>query len=252
MNFEEKYNIMKIGGKILGEILKMLSHEAKEGINLKKLNNLAEELIYSYGAEPAFKGYRAPFAAKEYPYTLCASLNEIIVHGYPEENIYLKPGDVLKLDLGLKYQDYFLDSAITIFVEEAKEEVIYLIDITKKALKEVLRIIKPGIRTGDIGWKIESTIEDAGLSVIKDFFGHDIGEFLHGDLQIFNFGDPGQGKLIKEGMFFTLEPMASLGSGEIEKIDDYVFKTKDNSISSHFEVTLVVKENGAEVLTPII
>ncbi len=252
MSFEEKYYLMKRGGSILAEILKTLSQEVKEGISLKKLDSLAEELIYSFGAEPAFKGYKAPFATKEYPYTLCASLNEIIVHGYPEENIYLKPGDVLKLDLGLKYQGVFLDSAITLFVEETKEEIIYLIDITRKALKEALKIIKPGIKTGDIGWKIESTIEDAGLSVIKDFCGHDIGEVLHGDLQIFNFGDPGQGKLIKEGMFFTLEPMASLGSGEIERIDDYVFRTKDNSISSHFEVTLVVKENGAEVLTPLI
>jgi len=252
MSFEEKYNLMKIGGSILAEILKTLSQEVKEGVNLKKLDSLAEELIYSFGAEPAFKGYKAPFAAKEYPYTLCTSLNEIIVHGYPEENIYLKPGDVLKLDLGLKYQGLFLDSAITLFVEESKEEVVYLIEVTKKALKEALKIIKPGIKTGDIGWKIESTIEDAGLSVIKDFCGHDIGEFLHGDLQIFNFGDPGHGKIIKEGMFFTLEPMASLGSGEIERIDDYVFKTKDNSLSSHFEVTLVVKEDKAEVLTPII
>jgi len=252
MSFEEKYTIMKEGGKILVEILKILSQEAKEGINLKKLDNLSEELIYSYGAEPAFKGYKAPFATHEYPYTLCASLNEIVVHGYPKENIYLKSGDVLKLDLGLKYQGLFLDSAITFFIGEAKEEVIYLIDVTKKALKEAIKIIKPGIKTGDIGWKIESTIEDAGLSVIKDFCGHDIGEFLHGDLQIFNFGDPGQGKIIKEGMFFTLEPMSSLGSGEVEKINDYVFKTKDNSISSHFEVTLVVKENGVEILTPII
>ncbi len=243
---------MKIGGSILAEILRTLSQEVKEGVSLKKLDSLAEELIYGFGAEPAFKGYKAPFATKEYPYTLCTSLNEIIVHGYPEENIYLKPGDVLKLDLGLKYQGLFLDSAITLFVEETKEEVVYLIEVTKRALKEALKIIKPGIKTGDIGWKIESTIEDAGLSVIKDFCGHDIGEFLHGDLQIFNFGDPGQGKLIKEGMFFTLEPMASLGSGEIERIDDYVFKTKDNSLSSHFEVTLVVKEDKAEVLTPII
>jgi len=251
MDFDEKYNLMKEGGKILARIINELKTEAKEGQSLKELDDLAEKLILDSGAIPAFKNYKAPFASKPYPYTLCTSLNEIIVHGYPKEDIYLKNGDVLKIDLGLKYKGYFVDAAITFGIGKISEEAKYLIEFTKKALIEAIKIIKPGIKTGDIGWKIESTIEDAELSVIKDFCGHDIGEYLHGNLEIKNFGNPGEGKLIKAGMFFTIEPMASLGSGEVERIDDYVFKTKDDSLSSHFEVTLVVLENKAEILTPI-
>ncbi len=252
MDFQTKYNLMKTGGFILAEILKKLEKEVKEGVELKKLDDLAEEMIRSYGAEPAFKNYKAPFANSKYPYTLCVSLNNVIVHGYPKEKIYLKNGDVVKLDLGIKYKGVYSDSALTTFVGEVDERVKELILTTKKALKNAVEVALPGRTLGDLGWTIETTIEDAGFKVIKNLCGHDIGEYLHGDLQVLNFGDPGKGKKLEPGMFFTIEPMASLSSEFAEEEDDYVFKTSDGSINAHFEVTIVVLEKGNEVLTPII
>jgi methionyl aminopeptidase len=252
MDFETKYNLMKKSGIILTETLRELTKEIKPGVNLKKLDDLAEEIIRSNDAEPAFKNYLAPFAKTPYPYTLCVSLNEVIVHGYPKENIYLKDGDVVKLDLGVKYKGFYSDAALTLVVGEVSQEIKNLVETTKKALKNAIEVAQPGNRLGDIGWSIETTIEDAGFRVIKNLCGHDIGEFLHGDLQVLNFGDPGTGKILKPGMFFTIEPMASISSENAVAEDDYVFKTEDGSISAHFEATLVILEDRNEVLTPII
>jgi len=251
MDLETKYNLMKTGGEILSEILINLKENIKPGINGDILDKLAEELIYSFGAKPAFKNYQAPFAKKPYLYTICLSLNEIIVHGYPTKELVIKENDVVKVDLGIYYQGVYLDSAFTIYLGE-DEKIKNLVETTRKALLETIKIIKPGITTGDIGWKIESIIEDGGLSVIKELCGHDIGEYLHGDLQILNWGDPGKGVIIKNGMFFTLEPMASLGTGEIDQVDDYIFKTKDNSLSAHFEVTVGVINNKVEIFTKVV
>ncbi len=252
MDFDTKYNLMKQAGFILAETLKQLKKEIKEGVELKKIDDLAEEIIRSYSAEPAFKNYKAPFSKKPYPYSICISLNDVIVHGYPEENVYFKNGDVVKLDLGVKYQGIYADAALTLYVGEVNETVKNLIETTKKALKNAIAVSLPGNRLGDIGWAIETTIEDAGFRVIKNLCGHDIGEYLHGELQVLNFGDPGTGVILKPGMFFTIEPMASISSENAVAEDDYVFRTDDGSISAHFEATLVVLENSNEVLTPII
>ena len=252
MDFQTKYNLMKTAGFFLAQILKNLEKEVKEGVELKKLDDLAEKMIKDFGAEPAFKNYRASFARKPYPYSLCLSLNEVIVHGYPEKNKFFKNGDVVKLDLGLKYRGVYVDAALTTYVGEVSEEVRRLILATKKALQNSIKIALPGNTLGDIGWCIETTIEDEGFKVIKNLCGHSIGEELHGELQVLNFGDPGKGKKIEPGMFFTLEPMASKGSEKAIGINDYVYKTLDNSLSAHFEVTLVILENGNEVLTPIL
>ncbi|GIW67536.1 MAG: methionine aminopeptidase [Candidatus Parcubacteria bacterium] len=252
MDFDTKYNLMKTAGAILAEILFNLEKEVKEGVELKKLDNLAEEMIRSYNAEPAFKNYKAPFAKSVYPYTLCISLNDVIVHGYPQEKVYFKNGDVVKLDLGLKYQGVYVDSALTTYVGEVGEEIKNLILVTKKALKNAIDVALPGRTLGDIGWCIETTIEDAGFKVIKNLCGHDIGEFLHGELQVLNFGDPGKGKKILPGMFFTIEPMASINSENAIADDDYVYKTEDGNIGTHFEATIVILENKNEILTPII
>lgn len=252
MDFETKYNLMKKGGYILAEILHQLEKEVKEGLELKKLNDLAEEMIMSYSAEPAFKNYQANFAKFPYPYSLCISLNDVVVHGYPKEKIYFNNGDVVKLDLGIKYENVFVDSALTTYVGEVSEEVKKLIQITKQALKNAISVALPGKTLGDIGWSIETTIEDAGFCTIKSLCGHDIGEYLHGEIQVLNFGDPGQGLKLKPGMFFTIEPMASISSEDVVSEDDYIYRTVDGSVSTHFEVTLVILENKNEVLTPVI
>jgi methionyl aminopeptidase len=252
MDFQTKYNLMKSAGAILTKVLLMLKNEVKEGVELKRLDDLAEEMIRDLGGEPAFKNYKAPFAKTPYPYTLCVSLNDVVVHSYPKEKVYLKNGDVVKLDLGVKYQGFYSDAALTTYVGEVSEEIKNLIETTKKALKNSIEIALPGRTLGDIGWCIETTIEDAGFKVIKNLCGHDIGEFLHGDLQVLNFGDPGKGKKIQPGMFFTIEPIASISSENAVPEDDYVYQTNDGSISTHFEVTIVILENKSEVLTPII
>jgi len=252
MDFQTKYNLMKTAGAILTKVLLMLKDEVKEGVELKKLDDLAEEMIRDLGGEPAFKNYKAPFAKTPYLYTLCVSLNDVIVHGYPQEKIYLKNGDVVKLDLGVKYQGVFADSALTTYVGEVSEEIKNLIYVTKKALKNSIEIALPGRTLGDIGWCIETTIEDAGFKVVKNLCGHDIGEILHGELQVLNFGDPGKGKKLEPGMFFTIEPMASISSENAVPEDEYVYLTDDGSISTHFEATIVILENKNEILTPII
>jgi methionyl aminopeptidase len=252
MDFDTKYNLMKTAGAILTEVLLNLKKEVKEGVELKKLDELAEEMIRSYGAEPAFKNYKAPFATSLYPYTLCISLNDVIVHGYPTKGVYLKNGDVVKLDLGVKYKNFYSDAALTTYVGDISEEVKSLIEVTKKALKNAIEIAIPGRTLGDIGWCIETTIEDAGFKAVKNLCGHDIGEILHGELQVLNFGDPGKGQKIKPGMFLAIEPMASISSENAVGDDDYVFRTHDGSMSTHFEATIVILENKNEILTPII
>lgn len=252
MDFDTKYNLIKTAGSILATILKDLENEIKEGISLRKIDVLAEEMIRSYNAEPAFKGYKPYFAKKPYPYTICISLNNVIVHGLPKDDIYLKNGDIVKLDLGIKYQGVYVDSALTTYVGEISEEERKLILATKKALKNAIKVSLPGRTLGDIGWVIESTIEDEGFKVIKNLCGHDIGEYLHGELQVLNFGDPGKGKKIEPGMFFTIEPMASLKSEIALENGDFEFKTQYGDKSAHFEVTLVILENKNEILTPII
>lgn len=251
MDFETKYNYMKEGGYILSKILKDLSMEIKEGLELKKIDDLAEEMIFSYGAEPAFKNYQAPFAQSAFPYTICVSLNEEIVHGFPSKNKYLKNGDVVKLDLGLKYKGFYVDAALTTFIGEIDEKIKKLIFVTYKALRNALQVALPDMTLGDIGWSIETTIEDEGFKVIKNLCGHDIGEYLHGDLQVLNFGDPGQGKKIKPGMFFTIEPMATFFKEYAIAKNDYIYVTEDKEVSTHFETTIVILPNKNEVLVPI-
>lgn len=252
MNFETKYYLMKTAGDFLAEILSNLQKELKEGVEPSYLDKLAEEMIRDFGAEPAFKGYQADFAKKPYPYTLCVSLNEVIVHGYPKKNIYLKNGDVVKLDLGIKYQGIYVDSALTSYIGEINKEEKQLIETTKNALLKAIEVALPGNTFGDIGYVIEKTIKDSGFKVIKNLCGHDIGEYLHGELQVLNFRESRKGKKIKPFMFFTIEPMASIGSEIAIQEDDYIFKTEDNSKGAHFEVTIVTLENKNEVLTPII
>lgn len=252
MDFQEKYNLMKTAGRILADILYQLTKEVKEGISLKKIDDLAEEMILDHQAEPAFKNYKAPFTQSPYPYTLCISLNEEIVHGYPQTERYFKNGDVVKLDLGLKYKGVYVDAAVTTYIGEIEEKTKNLIMATKKALKNAIEIALPDMTLGDIGWSIETTIEDSGFKVIKNLCGHDIGDYLHGELQVLNFGNPGEGRKITPGMFFTIEPMATFFKEYALAKDDYVYVTEDGTASAHFEATIVILENGNQVLTPII
>lgn len=251
MTFQEKLKIMQVGGLRLSNILKRLAEEVKPGVTGETLEQLTLELIAAAEAQPAFKNYQPPFASKPYPYALCLSLKDVIVHGYPTK-VTIKAGDIVKLDLGIRYQGLFVDSAVTVTVEPVGPKTAGLVQATRQALEQAISMAQPGKTLGDIGWVIEQTLAQASYVPIKNLCGHDIGEVIHGDLQVLNFGQPGQGRRLEPGMIFTIEPMASWSSAHGLAVDEFVFKTADNSPAAHFEVTLAIVENGNVVLTPIL
>ncbi|MBI5306534.1 type I methionyl aminopeptidase [Candidatus Wolfebacteria bacterium] len=235
-------------GKILASILKELKKEAKIGTNLKDLDNLALKLSRRLGAEPAFFGYKPDGAKNSYQASICASLNNVVVHGLPVD-YKLRNGDVLKIDFGIKHQDFYSDAAITLAIGSVSKEANFLIKAAREALKNAIDIIKPGIFLGDIGWIIEKTAKKFKVNVIKNLTGHGIGKNLHEEPTIYNFGEKGSGALLKSGMVLAIEPMFAIGAGEIIQKKDESWATADGSLSAHFEHTVAVMENGSLVLT---
>lgn len=235
---------MRAGGKIAARVLKMLSENIKPGISIIELDKMAEDAINSSGATPSFKGYGG------YPAATCISLNEEIVHGIPTER-KLKEGDVVGIDLGVYYQGYHTDTAITVGVGKITDQAQKLIDITKLSLDKAIEMIKPLINIGDVQEVIQNTIENAGFGVIRDLSGHGVGEQLQEEPSIPNFGKHGTGIILKEGMTLAFEPMVSAGGHkvEIDKKNGWTVKIADGSLGAHFEHTIVVTKNGCEILT---
>lgn len=256
--------IMREGGKILAKILDEVANAVKPGITTKELDELAQELIFAYGAKPAFLGFEG------FPAALCASVNEVIVHAIPSGD-KLKEGDIVGLDLGILYpfkecagcfmvaqcakpevKGLFSDMAVTVPVGKASKEDYKLIEVAKTALEIGLEQIKPGNYIGDIGFTVQQYVEKQGFSVIRNLVGHGIGKELHEDPKIPNFGHKGEGPEIKPGMAFAIEPMIAAGGQELVKSKDgHGFETKDKSKTAHFEHTVVVTEKGYEILTQI-
>ena len=251
---KEEIEIIREGGKMLARIMEELKKKVQPGITTKELDRVAEDLVFKSGVQPAFKGYEG------FPATLCTSLNQIIVHGAPSD-YKLKKGDILSLDLGIKYKGFFTDMAITVFVTDAKIsgnpvaadfEVLRLIRITKKALKLAIKKSRPGNTFGDIGNTIQRYVEQQGFNVVRDLCGHGIGKELHEEPQILNYGKRKTGPELREGMTFCLEPMVTMGDGEIEKTKDgFSWQTKDNSLSCHFEHTIAITKDSCKVLTEL-
>ncbi len=242
---EEEIQTIRESAKILANVIKELEKMIKPGITTLELDRAAEALILSMGATPAFKNYN------NFPYALCASVNEIVVHGYPS-NYVLKEGDIIGLDLGVLYKGYYSDSAVTVAVGKVSYEAKKLIDTTKKALEIGIKQVKAGNTLGDIGSAIQKYAEGKGFGVVRDLCGHGIGKDLHEDPQILNYGKKGTGPKLVEGMVICIEPMLTAGDWKIKKAKDgYGFATKDNSLSAHFEHTIVVAKKGAEILTKI-
>lgn len=242
---KKEIKIIKEGGKILAEIMERLKKEAEVGISGEHLNNLAEKLILEKGGKPSFKNY------KGFPTALCFSLNEEIVHGIPSKR-EIKNGDVISLDLGFFYKGFHTDMAATIPVGEVHPDILRLIKTTKKALKRGIKKAREGNTLGDIGNTIERCIKGQKFSVLKDLCGHGIGKNVHEEPDVLNFGARHKGMKLLEGMVICLEPMASIGSSEIKLAsDNFTYKTKDDSISAHFEHTIIITKNGAEIATEI-
>ncbi len=241
---KEEIEIMRQGGKILAKIMKELEEEIKPGVTTIYLNKVAEDLVFKYGAEPSFKGYEG------FPAALCTSLNEELVHVVPSDR-KLKETDIISLDLGILYKGFHTDMAVTVPVSDKVDpEALRLIKVTKKALKRVIRKIHSGVTLGDVGNAIQRYVESQGYSVIRDLCGHGIGKEVHEDPQILNYGKRKTGLKLREGMVICLEPMVAMGDWKIRKLKDgHGYITEDNSLSAHFEHTMVVTKNGCQILT---
>jgi len=235
-------------GKILAEILRRLKAEVKPGVQLMELERLTRTLLDLAGGEPSFLGYRSEGAREPYPFALCTSVNETIVHGRPS-SYALKSGDILKLDLGVAWKGGMTDAAVTIPIGSVSEEANKLIRITKNALSEAVRATHPGNTVGDIGFAIQRVTERGGAKILEGLTGHGVGLEVHENPIIYNFGQSGAGVRLQEGMVLAIEPMTSLTSGKAVQIADDSFVTADGSISAHFEHTVLVTKRGAEILT---
>jgi methionyl aminopeptidase len=236
--------LMRDAGRIVCEILDELQKSVAPGISTWELDRLAESLIYKKGAKPAFKGYLG------FPCCLCASVNYEVVHGIPSKKRKLEHGDLIKLDFGVVFKGYYGDSARSIPVGTVSDEAKALIEATRESLEKGIGAVVGGNRIGDIGHAVQSVVEPRGFSVVRDFVGHGIGKKLHEQPQIPNFGEPGTGMKLREGMVLAIEPMVNAGTFQVEMLDDeWTAVTLDRRLSAHFEHTVVVTNNGPEVLT---
>ena len=244
---EEEIQIMKEAGKRLAEVLNILKKETKEGIKTKYLDDLAYKLIKERDSEPAFLNYKV-YGRPPFPASLCVSVNEIIVHGIPSD-YKIKNGDLVKLDIGLKYKGYYADMAYTVGVGEISDEDKKLISAVEEAFFNALKYVYPGNTLGDVGWAISNTAKKYGVSVADKLIGHGIGKNLHEEPQVLNVGLRGHDLEIEEGMVLAIEPMFVLGDGRVVELKDGSFKSKDNSKTAHFEHTVAVLKNGPMILT---
>lgn len=237
-----------LSGKILAEVLKALKKEAKEGISLRQLDGLAYRLIKEKGAEPAFLGYRPDPDSRPFGGTICASVNNVVVHGFPSDYI-LKSGDVLKIDAGVKYKNFFSDSALTVGIGKISKETELLMKATEQALGKAVKEMKSGKTLGDIGFAIQKVAEKNKLGVIRELTGHGIGFELHEEPTVYNFGKKNGGLKLEPGMILAIEPMFSLGSNKVIQLSDESWATSDGSLAAHFEHTIAVTDKGPIILT---
>lgn len=228
---------------LVARVLAELAAMAKPGVTTAALDALAERRLREAGAEPAFKGYHG------YPATICASVNEEVVHSIPSGRV-LQEGDIVSIDMGAKLAGYFGDSAVTVPVGRVSPEATRLLAVTREALVRALAVVRPGARVSDIGAAVQRYVEANGFSVVREFVGHGIGTALHEDPQIPNYGTPGRGPRLAEGMVLAIEPMVNQGRAAVKVLGDgWTAVTKDRKLSAHFEHTVAVTAEGCRILT---
>ncbi len=245
---EEEIKIMREAGRKLAGVLDILKTFPREGMATIEIDEFARKLIEETGSKPAFLGYKPYGAASPYPFTTCISVNSTVVHGLPSDYV-LQSGDLLKIDLGLIHEKYYSDMAITLPIGTVSAEAKKLIAVTEEALYLGIKEVQPGKHLGDIGFAIHSRVKSAGFSIVDSLTGHGIGKKLHEDPYVFNFGKPGEGERLVPGMVLALEPMTALGKRAVKQLDDDSFVTADDSLSAHFEHTVLVTEGDPEILT---
>jgi methionyl aminopeptidase len=246
----EEIEAMAEAGQRLAEILERLKNEVKAGIATIFFDKLARRLIQEARALPAFLGYQQTASSKPYPAALCVSVNDTVVHGRPSGCI-LKEGDVVKLDLGLKYKGFYVDAAVTVAAGAASTEAKNLISATKEALNAAIKKATAGNTIGDIGNAIQTSVSQNGFRVAQSLTGHAIGRKLHEDPAVPNTGQPGGGENLEVGMVLAIEPMVVVGSGKVKQLPDDSFVTADGSLAAHFEHTVAITEKGSIVLTKL-
>lgn len=237
--------LMRESGMMLSKTRKELEKHIKPGISTYQLDLIAEEYILSLGGKPNFKGYEG------FPGTMCTSINEEVVHGIPKKDRILKDGDIITLDLGVVYKGYHSDSAWTYAVGKVDRETLKLMEVTKGSLMAGIKAAVSGNRVSDISGAIEDYIKPYGYGIVEDLTGHGIGRELHEDPIVPNFRTGKKGALLSPGMTICIEPMVNAGTKEVKLLDDgWTFVTKDHKMSAHYELMIVITENGNEILTP--
>jgi len=239
----EELEKMHRAGLIVHEVLTALREFVRPGLTTMDLEKFAEEKIAGKPGKPAFKGYRG------YPCSLCTSVNSEIVHGIPSPKRKLREGDIVSIDFGMEVNGYFADSAVTVPVGQIPPETQMLLQVTRESLDRAIQQMRAGNRLGDVGNAVQSWVEQHGFSVVREFVGHGIGTKMHDEPNLPNYGDPGRGARLQEGMVIAIEPMVNAGRPEVRMRDEWVAETADGSASAHFEHTVAVTANGPWILT---
>jgi len=234
---------MREAGRVVAGAHWEVAKAAREGVTTGELDRIAEEYIVGCGAKPSFKGYYG------FPASICASVNEQVVHGFPGLR-KLQNGDIISIDIGAELNGYHGDAAVTLPIGEIDQEIRRLLDVTQESLAKGIEQAVIGNRLSDISHAVQKHVESNGYSVVRDYVGHGIGRKMHEEPQVPNFGMPGRGPRLRQGMVLAIEPMVNLGTYEVETLsDDWTVITKDKKPSAHFEHTVAITENGPEILT---
>lgn len=237
---------MRAAGQLVGTVLRELRALAQPGVSTLEIDQAAEKMIRDAGALPTFKGYHG------FPYSICASVNEQVVHGFPS-TYRLQEGDIFSIDCGVTLEGFVGDTATTVPIGKVSDDLLQLIKVTDECLDLAIEQCWPGKRLGDIGWAVQSHAEGHGYSVVREYVGHGIGRKMHEDPQIPNYGKPGQGPKIKAGYVFAIEPMINLGGHHTKVLQDgWTVVTLDGRASAHSEHTIAITEEGPEVLTRVL
>jgi methionyl aminopeptidase len=246
----QEIEIMRTANRIVSEILVELRETVRSGITTSEIDRIATDLIKKKGARSAFKGYQMRNGTVPFPATICISLNDEVVHGIPSTQRTIREGDVVSLDFGVIYRDFYGDAAVTFALGRVGERAQRLIETTAAALEEGISQAQVGNRLGDISAAIQERVEKDGFSVVREFVGHGVGRRLHEDPPVPNYGAPGRGMRLREGMVIAIEPMVNAGKADVMlKSDGWTAVTKDGSLSAHFEHSVAITEKGPQVLS---
>lgn len=237
---------MREGGAMLAEVLRLLAKEVKPGVSTAQLDRIARDKLTELGAKPAFLGYYG------FPAALCVSVNDEVVHGIPSSQRIIKNGDIVSYDFGVLHKGLITDAAMSVIAGTAKTVDAKLVDTTRRSLEAAIDVIKNGVRTGSIGAAVQKVLQASGFGIVRDYVGHGVGHKLHESPNIPNLGLSNQGPALVSGMTIAVEPMATSGDYHVYVDEDgWTVKTKDGSKSAHFEHTILITDNGAEVLTAV-